>query len=315
MVPVSQPGELKLPGLDPAAAALLALLAESGAPPLHELPVRVARDVYDQTATLGGEPVPVAQITDTSADGVPVRVYWPDADGPHPVLIWLHGGGWTVGSLEAADRTARALCAGAGCMVVSVGYRLAPEHSFPAGVEDARTAAEWVIDGIASLGGDPAKVAIGGDSAGGNLGAVVANELPGKFALQVLVYPATDLTLKHASITELGHSQLLTKEALLWFREHYAAGADWTDPRMSPAHAPPAVLAAAPPALVVTGELDPLRDDNDDYVRLLHEAGVAVEHVRYPGQIHAFFELSEMIPDALHARKWVVRALRDAWAS
>lgn len=312
---VLQPDELKLPGLDPAAAALLALVAEAGAPPLHELPVRVARDVYDQTAALGGEPVPVARIEDMSADGVPVRIYWPEADGPHPVLIWLHGGGWTVGSLDAADRTARALCAGANCMVVSVGYRLAPEHPFPAGVADARTATAWVIDGIASLGGDPVKVAIGGDSAGGNLAAVIANDRPGSFDLQVLVYPATDLTMTHASITEFGHSQLLTKEAMYWFRDHYAARADWTDPRISPAHAAPEVLALAPPALVITGELDPLRDDNYDYVRRLREAGVTVEHVRYPGQIHAFFELSGMVPDALDARDRVVRALRGAWDS
>jgi acetyl esterase len=304
-----------LPGLDPAAAAVLAMIAASEAPPLQELPVPVAREAYDQIAALGGEVVPVARVTDMSAGGVPVRVYWPEDDGTHPVLIWLHGGGWTVGGVEAADRTARALCMGARCMVVSVDYRLAPEHPFPAGADDARTAAEWVAKEIASLGGDPARLAIGGDSAGGNLSAVVATELPGTFAVQVLVYPATDLTLKHASIEELGHSQLLTKEAMRWFRDHYATDVDWTDPRLSPACAAPAVLATAPPTLVITGELDPLRDDNDEYARLLREAGVAVDHVRYPGQIHAFFELSGMIPAAVDARRRVVRALVDTWGS
>ncbi|MBP2326578.1 acetyl esterase [Kibdelosporangium banguiense] len=308
------PEPIALPGLDPATAGLLAMIAESGAPPLHELPLPVAREVYDQTAAFGGDPALVGRVSDMSADGVPARVYWPEGDGTHPVLIWLHGGGWTVGGVEAADRTARALCQGADCMVVSVDYRLAPEHPFPAGVDDARTAAEWVIKEIGSLGGDPARLAIGGDSAGGNLSAVVTNELPGTFAAQVLVYPATDLTLDHASISELGHSQLLTKEAMQWFRNHYAAGADWTDPRLSPLYASPEVLATAPPTLVITGDLDPLRDENVEYVRRLREAGATVDHARYPGQIHAFFELSGVIQAALQARARVVQALRDAWA-
>jgi acetyl esterase len=145
------------------------------------------------------------------------------------------------------------------------------------------------------------------------LSAVVVNDLPGAFGLQVLVYPATDLTMKHASVDEFGHGQLLTKQAMLWFRDHYAAGARLTEPRLSPAYASPEVLAAAPATLVITGELDPLRDDNDVYVHLLRDAGVAVEHVRYPGQIHAFFELSGMIPAALDARQRVVRALRGVW--
>jgi acetyl esterase len=308
---VSEPNAVTgLPGLDPAAAAVLAMLAESGAPALNELPVPIAREAYAQISALGGEPLPVARTLDTVADGVPVRVYWPQRDGPHPVLIWVHGGGWTVGSVEASDRTARALCHGANCMVVSVEYRLAPEHPFPAGVEDVLTASRWVMATIASMGGDPNRLAIGGESAGGNLSAVVANELPGAFVLQVLVYPVTDLALAYASIDAFGHSQLLTKDAILWFREHYVgAVADYENPRLSPAYAAPAVLAGAPNTLMITAELDPLRDDNDAYVRLLRQAGVTVEQVRYPGQIHAFFELAGMIPDALDARDRVARAL------
>jgi acetyl esterase len=303
-----------LPGLDPAAAAVLAMFAASGAPALNELPVPIAREAYAQLAALGGEPLPVARTLDTMADGVPVRVYWPQGEGPHPVLIWLHGGGWTVGSVQDSDRTARALCQGASCLVVSVEYRLAPEHPFPAGVQDAITASTWVINTIASLGGDPSRLAIGGDSAGGNLSAVVANELTGAFALQVLVYPVTDLTLAYASIDEFGHSQLLTKDAILWFREHYVDRVgDHENPRLSPACADPAVLAGAPSTLMITAGLDPLSDDNDAYVRLLREAEVAVEQVRYPGQIHAFFELAGMVPDALDARERIAKALQAAW--
>lgn len=317
MEAVSEPQPVTgLPGLDPAAAAVLAMLAESGAPPLNELPVPIAREAYAQVSALGGEPPSVARTLDTVVDGVPVRVYWPQGEGPHPVLIWVHGGGWTVGSVEVSDRTARALCHLAECMVVSVDYRLAPEHPFPAGVDDTLTASRWVLATIASLGGDPSRLAIGGESAGGNLSAVVANELTGVFALQVLVYPATDLALKHASIDAFGHSQLLTKEAILWFREHYVGSlGDFENPRFSPAYASPETLAGAPDTLMITGELDPLRDDNDTYVRLLREAGVAVEQVRYPGQIHAFFELAGVIPDALDARERVVKALQAAWTS
>jgi acetyl esterase len=313
---VSEPHAVTgLPGLDPAAAAMLAMLADSGAPPLNELPVPIAREAYAAVSALGGESLAVERILDTAADGVPVRVYWPQGEGPHPVLIWVHGGGWTVGSVEVSDRTARALCHLAGCMVVSVDYRLAPEHPFPAAVDDTLAASRWVMRTIASLGGDPGRLAIGGELAGGNLSAVIANELAGVFALQVLVYPATDLALEGASIDAFGHRQLLTKEAILWFREQYADVGDYENPRASPAYASPQTLAGAPATLMITGELDPLRDDNDAYVRLLRDAGVAVEQARYPGQIHAFFELSGMIPEALDARERVVRALQIAWAS
>jgi acetyl esterase len=302
--------------IDPAAQAVLDMLTQPGVPPLNELPVADARQAYEGLSALAGEPEPVARTEDTTAGGVPVRLYWPDGDGPHPVLIWIHGGGWVVGSAAGADVTARYLCRHANCLVVNVDYRLAPEHPFPAALDDVTAVAKWVSAEIGSLGGDPTRIAVGGDSAGGNLSAVLAHELPGTFALQVLVYPATDLTNSYPSVEEKGDGLLLTKEAMAWFQSHYLAdGADSRDPRISPIYADAATIAAAPPALVITAEHDPLRDEGEAYADRLREAGVAVEHIRYDGQIHAFFAMPGAIPAAKDAMDRVVTALRRAWSS
>nr|WP_239013500.1 alpha/beta hydrolase [Streptomyces sioyaensis] len=264
---------------------------------------------------LGGEPAAVARAEDAVANGVPVKLYWPEGEGPHPVLIWIHGGGWTVGSAAASDATARDLSRLAGYLVVSVDYRLAPEHPFPAAVEDVRAVATWVSSEIGVLGGDTTRMAVGGDSAGANLSAVLANELPGTFGLQALVYPATDLTHPFPSYEENGEGLLLTKDALAWFQGHYLGeDADPRDPRVSPLYADAATLAAAPPALVITAGYDPLRDEGEAYAQRLREAGVTVEQVRYEGQIHGFFSMPAAIPTAREAIERVTSALRRAWA-
>lgn len=298
--------------IDPAAQAVLDILQAPGVPPLDELPVPDARATYDMLAGFAGEPVPVARTEDASADGVPVRLYWPAGEGPHPVLLWIHGGGWVLGSVSGYDNLARDLCARAGCLVVSVDYRLAPENPFPAAVDDVVTVARWVVTTIESLGGDPARMAVAGDSAGATLGAVLANELPGSIQLQVLMYPATDLTLSQPSIIENGEGYLLTRAAMSWFSDHYTAGHDRRDPRISPLFADESVLAAAPPALVITAELDPLRDEGEAYVARLRAAGVPVTHHRYDGMIHGFFAMRGMIPAAEQALDQVTAALKEA---
>jgi acetyl esterase len=300
--------------VDPAAQAVLDILNAPGVPPLDALPVPDARVAYDGLAGFAGEPVPVAATEDLSAGGVPVRLYRPDGDGPHPVLIWLHGGGWVLGSLDGYDAMARDLCTRAGCLVVSVGYRLAPEHRFPAAVDDVVTAARWVSSAIADHGGDPGRMAVAGDSAGGNLAAVLANELPGVFRLQVLIYPATDLAGSYPSVEENGEGLLLTRTAMAWFADHYLGGQDPRDRRVSPLHADAATLAAAPPAVVVTGECDPLRDEGEAYADRLRAAGVDVEHRRYPGMIHAFYAMRGVVPAATEALDQVTTALVKAWA-
>ncbi|MFI0445600.1 alpha/beta hydrolase [Actinomadura sp. 6N118] len=301
--------------IDPPAQAVLDMIQQPGVPPLNELPVPDAREAYAGLSALAGEPAPVARTQDAVANGVPVKLYWPQGDGPHPVLIWIHGGGWVLGSAAGSDATARDLCRSAGCLVVNVDYRLAPEHPFPAAIEDVTAVAKWVSTEIGPLGGAPTRMAVGGDSAGGTLSAVLAHELPGTFALQILVYPATDLAQQHPSIEENGEGLLLTKAAITWFADLYLGGdADRRDPRISPLHADAATMAASPPALVFTAEYDPLRDEGEAYAERLREAGVAVEHVRYDGQIHAFFAMSAVIPAAKDAMERAASALRRAWA-
>lgn len=300
--------------LDPAARAVLGVINAPGVPPLHELPVPDARIAYAQLAGLAGEPVPVARTEDASADGVPVKLYWPDGAQPHPVLIWIHGGGWVLGSATGADPLARDLCTRAGCLVVSVDYRLAPEHRFPAAVEDVVTVAKWLTANVESLGGDRTRLAVAGDSAGANLAAVLANERPGTFRLQILIYPPTDLTLSHPSIHENGDGYLLTRDAVRYFTGQYLGDGDPRNYLASPLYADDAMLTMSAPSLVITAEFDPLRDEGEAYVARLRACGVPVEHHRYDGMIHAFYAMGAMIPAAGDAVQRVAAALRSACA-
>ena len=307
--------------IDPAAQAVLDILTAPGVPPLDELPPAEARQAYDGLAAFAGEPAVVARTADLDADGVTVRLYWPHepaqdpAGRPLPVIVWNHGGGFVMGSLDGYDPVVRALCAATGCLVVSVNYRLAPEHPFPAQVEDVITVARWTHANIADHGGDPDRMVVAGDSAGGNLSAVLGHQLHGMFRLQVLLYPVTDLTMSQPSIDENADGYLLTRNACEHFRSQYLGEyADLKDPLASPLFADDTQLAGAPPALVITAELDPLRDEGEAYAARLREAGVPVEHVRFDGMIHAFFVFGAMIPAAGEALELVADAVRKATA-
>ena len=303
--------------IDPAAQAVLDILTAPGVPPLDELPPAEARQAYDGLAAFAGEPVPVARTQDLDADGVPVRLYWPEgaADGPLPVLLWIHGGGMVMGSLDGYDPVVRSVCAATGCLVVSVDYRLAPENPFPAQVDDTLAVARWLRASIADRGGDPDRMVVAGDSAGGTLSAVLGHQLHGVFRLQVLLYPMTDLTMSQPSIDENAERDLLTRNACEYFRSQYVGDhADYKDPLASPLFADDVQLAGAPPALVITAELDPLRDEGEAYATRLREAGVPVEHVRFDGMIHAFFVFGAMIPAAREALDLVAEAVRKAIA-
>ena len=300
--------------LDPAAQVMLDVVATEGHLPLEEMTPDEARAALAPLSLLQGDAPEGVSVGHREIAGVPCEVITPPGNGARPVLIWLHGGGWVVGTAAESTVTCRRLAAGAGCIVVNVDYRLAPEHPYPAAPDDCAAVTRWVLDHAAELGGDPARVAIGGDSAGGNLSAVVANEVPG-LVFQLLVYPATDLTFSSPSIDENGDGYLLTKAAMEWFTGHYLGGADPKDPRCSPLHADDTVVAGAPPAHVITAELDPLRDEGEAYAARLTEAGVATTVTRYDGQIHAFFALPDMLPAAIPAQAEAIAALRAAFGS
>ena len=303
--------------LDPAAAGLLELLEALGIPDIETMTPEECRTAFDALRDPEAPVAEVAAMDQREVAGVPVRVYTPAGDGPFPVLVWIHGGGWVMGSAEDADPTSRELCTRADCVVVSVDYRLAPEHQFPAGVEDVLAVSRWVTEHAGELGGDPGRLAVGGDSAGGNLAAVVAQQLPGVFGFQVLVYPAVDLTLSHPSIDENAEGYLLTKASMEWFVGHYLGGldVDVKDPMISPLFAAETVFAQCPPALVITCGYDPLRDEGQAYADKLEANAVAVERLSYDDQIHAFYTMHLAIPAAYEALEATSRALKGAWAS
>ncbi len=303
----------------PQVRLLLDGMAQAGGPPLNELSPAEARALFKDLVALD-QPEEVTRVDDRVVPGadndVPVRVYTPaHAVGVEaPLLVWFHGGGWVIGDLDTADATARALANRSGAVVVSVDYRLAPEHPAPAALEDALAALTWSVENAELLGANAANVAVGGDSAGGNLAAALCIRVRDEFGpdidFQLLVYPVIDCTLSHASIDENAEGYFLTKDTMVWFIGHYLGDIDAKDPSVSPLHAP--TLAGLPPALVITAEFDPLRDEGEAYAAALREAGVEVEAVRYEGQIHGFMGMAALIDDGKHALDLAGAAVRTA---
>jgi acetyl esterase len=281
--------------LDPQAKFLLEQMEAAGAPPMSQLSPEEARLTTDFSA-LAGEPEEVGKIENRKIAGpggeIPVRIYTPKGEGPFPALVYYHGGGWVIGDLETVDVPCRLLTNLANCVVVSVDYRLAPEHKFPAAADDSYAAAKWAAENAASIGVDPNRIAVGGDSAGGNLAAVVALMARDKreisLAYQMMIYPVTNHSYATESYTENADGYLLTKDSMEWFWNHYLRNEeDGKNPYASPLQAKD--LSGLPPALVLTGEFDPLRDEGEAYAERLKEAGVPVESKRYDGMIHGFF--------------------------
>lgn len=268
--------------LAPDAQAVVDRLAQLGNPNIPQIGVEAARQGLARWNRLGGSG-PDLPVDDTTADGVPVRVYRPV--GAHGTLVWFHGGGWCLGSVDEHDVFCRRFAAAAGTTVVAVEYRLAPEHPFPAGFDDCFAATQWAARTL------PQPVGVGGDSAGGNLAAVVAlrsrDEGGPALAYQLLVYPDVDSEMTFPSIKENGEGLFLYEVDIRWFKQSYLAGQDPRHPYVSPLHADD--LSGLPPAYVVVAEYDPLRDETEAYARRLHESGVPVTLKRYDGQIHAFF--------------------------
>ena len=306
--------------LDPQARTLLDQLAAMGAPPLSQQTPEEARAGFAVLAAVAGaaeEPVPTEDRSVPGPAGdIPVRIYRPAAGKPLPVVVYFHGGGFVIGDIASHDTTCQRLAAGVPALVVSVDYRLAPEHRFPAAVDDCDAATGWVSAHASEFGGDSARLAVAGDSAGGNLAAVVARRARDAdgppIAFQLLVYPCTDMTCSLPSHTENGTGYLLDSDTMSWFLDNYLADSDRRNPDASPLFA--GDLSGLPPALVVTAEFDPLRDEGEAYAERLRLAGVRVTTSRYDGMIHGFYGLDSVFDAAKKATAETVAALRDALA-
>ena len=316
--------------LHPQIEAVLKAQAAAGLPPIAALTPVEARAQMEETAPARkAEPLSVARVEERMMPGpagpVRLRLYWPKAAPKSdnagrllPAIVYFHGGGHVIGSLDTHDFIARNLCAGVEALVASVDYRMGPEHKFPAAVEDSFAALEWVHANARSLGADPDCLGVHGDSAGANLAAVVAlmarDAGQPRLRLQSLVYPVTDYTMSTPSYDKFatGHG-ILTGDAMRWFRNHYLRRpGDTEDWRASPLKAPN--LKGAAPAILITAECDVLHDEGERYADALREAGVAVEYREYAGMIHAFFGMVPLVDDAMNAQRAVWAAFKRAFA-
>jgi acetyl esterase len=306
--------------LDPQARFILAQLDALGEPPLETQEPAEARALRE------GRPRPagpdVSAVEDLSVPGpdgaVPVRVFTPTGQGPFPVLVWFHGGGWVLGDLEMSDATCRNLTNAAGCVVVSVDYRLAPEAKFPAAPEDCYAATRWVAENADRIGVDTTRIAVGGDSAGGNLAAVVAQMCRDRggpsLMHQLLVYPVIEHNLDTPSYQENKEGYLLSHGMMEWFWGHYLGDeSEAEEPYAAPIKAKD--LSGLPAAHVITAEFDPLRDEGETYAQRLMEAGVPTRCERYDGMIHGFFGMSTVVDKSKTAIAEASKELRKAFGT
>jgi len=308
--------------LHPQARALLDLIAERGLPPMHTLSPVEARQFYrDRRTFTQPEPPPIAEVAELSADGphgaIALRLYRPtrrsDDPAPTPVLVYFHGGGWTIGDLDTHDVLCRQLAEGSRCAVVSVDYRMGPEHPFPAAVDDCLAATRYVSTHAKELLVDPRRIAVGGDSAGGNLAAVVSliarDAGAPKICFQLLIYPATDARATHPSHQRNGEGYLLTKHTIKYFMDHYQpAGSDW---RASPLLAKS--LASLPPAYLLTAGFDPLVDEGKEYAERLAKEGNEVAYREYSDMVHGFITFGGVVDTANEAVAECCAKLRNAF--
>jgi acetyl esterase len=306
--------------LDPQAKQVMEQIAALGLPPNHLVTPAQARINMKSRPRAAGPAV--AKVEDRRIPGpgpdIPVRLYWPSGAGPFPILVWFHGGGWVVGDLDTADPTARHLAVGAGCLVVSVDYRLAPENKFPAAADDCYAATAWAAQHAAEIDGDADRLAVGGDSAGGNLAAAVCLMARDRgeptLAFQLLVYPVMARDFTRESYRRNAEGYMLTLDSMRWYWEQYLPSrAEAWHPYAAPLLAPR--LEGLPPALVITAEYDPLCDEGEAYVQRLQAAGVPAKCSRYDGMIHGFFGMPAALDKGKQAIAEACAALRQAFAA
>ncbi len=306
--------------LDPQAQKVIEQLAALGFPPAHTVSPEQARiNAKMRPRTAGPE---VARVENRRIPGpgpdIPVRIYTPAGAGPFPILVWFHGGGWVIGDLDMADPTARHLSAGAGCVVISVDYRRAPETKFPGAADDCYVATQWAAKHAVQIKGDPDRIAVGGDSAGGNLAAAVslmARDRSGPaLVFQLLVYPVTHCDYTTSSYQSYADGYLLSRDGMKWYWDHYLQNpADARHPYAAPLVAQN--LSGLPPALVITAECDPLCDEGAAYARRLPEAGVPTTYSRYDGMMHGFFGMPAVLDKSKQAIAEASAALQKAFTA
>lgn len=306
--------------LDPIVKMLLDAVAALNAPSFDEMSPQEARAQY-LISRQAEKPEDVDRVEDITIPGpagaIAARLFANDDADPLPALVYFHGGGFVIGDLNSHDALCRMFANRTGAAVISVDYRLAPEHKYPAAADDCYAATKWVAENAASLGIDATRVAVGGDSAGGNLAAVVSQMARDKggprLIFQLLIYPVTDFNFNTTSYSDNAKGYFLTQSMMRWFWGHYLANeADGAQPYASPLRA--TSLTGLPPAHVITAEFDPLRDEGNAYAARLREAGVPVTHKQYAGQIHGFLHMNELIPDGRAAVEACSEILRDVFA-
>jgi acetyl esterase len=302
--------------LDPDIRSMLDMLASMGMSDIADLTPEQARAL--RMTPPPATPTPVDAVEDRtipgSGEAIPIRIYSPAHQTLRGALVYFHGGGWVIGDLDSHDETCRRLCSGAGLKVIAVDYRRAPETTYPGAAEDSYAATRWAADNATALGIDPTRIAVGGDSAGGNLAAAVtlmARDRGGPaIRFQLLIYPVTDAGFEWPSYRENGEGYLLSRRGMQWFWDQYVPDLDQRrEPYAAPLRA--AHLEGLPPALVQTAGFDPLRDEGEAYAEALRKAGVPVRMTRYEGLIHGFFGMQDAIPAARPALQEAVDALRE----
>jgi len=304
--------------LHPQAAAFLEQLSRLKSPPIESLPIDLTRQALILASTVKMAPAKLAlietrMITGPDGEGLKVRVYWPHGAGPFGVCLYFHGGGWVLNSIDTHDDLAQRLAEASGCVFVSVDYRLAPEHKYPAATEDAYAALKWVVATARELNIDPHRIAVCGDSAGGNIAAalcLMTRDRGGPpIAYQALIYPITDCNFDRPSYRQNADGYFLTTSQMHWFWRHYVRSPEqMREPYASPLRADS--LMGLPPALILTAEFDPLRDEGEAYAQALRAAGVAVEVHRYDGMIHAFIKRVDQFDAALDAIRQIGHGLK-----
>lgn len=306
--------------VDPQVQEVLDQIAALGLPPHYEVGAVQARENAKLRPRQAGPEVASVENATVPGPGVdvPVRVYWPEGDGPFPMLVWIHGGGMVVGTIETCDAACRRLCLGAGCVVISPAYRLAPEDPFPAAPEDCYAVVQWAAENASSLRGDASRLAVGGESAGGNLAAAVslmARDRGGPpIVHQSIINPMLDLDFDTASYLRNAEGYFLTRRTMMWYWEQYLQRPeDRENPYAVPMRADD--LSGLPPALLMAGEFDPLLSETEAFAERLTAAGVAATFSYYAGASHNFYNMPTSVDIAVRAMGEIVEALRASFGS